>query len=236
MRIAVFSDIHGNLQALEAVLADVRAQEPDAIYCLGDLVGYGANPNEVTERIRREGYPTIMGNYDDGVGFDRDECGCAYREEAERERGQRSLEWTKARVTPENKAYLRSLSNEIRFEADSKRILLVHGSPRKMNEYLFEDRPISSFERLAASSQADAIVFGHTHKPYVKDVDGVRFVNAGSVGKPKDGDWRACYAILDAGQATFRRVEYDVKAAAAAIRATELPHEFAADIESGGRK
>jgi putative phosphoesterase len=235
MRIAIFSDIHGNLQALESVLADISAQKPDAIYCLGDLVGYGANPNEVTERIRREDFPTVMGNYDDGVGFERDECGCAYREEAERERGQRSLEWTKARVTPENKAFLRTLANEIRFEAGGKRILLVHGSPRKMNEYLFEDRPISSFQRLAAASNADTIVFGHTHKPYLKDVDGVTFVNAGSVGKPKDGDCRACYALMDDGKITFRRVDYDVKAAAAAIRATDLPHEFAADIETGGR-
>jgi putative phosphoesterase len=236
MRIALFSDIHGNLQALESVLADMGAQNPDAVYCLGDLVGYGASPNEVTERLRREGYPTVMGNYDDGVGFDRDECGCAYREEAERERGQRSLEWTKARVTPENKKFLRSLAHEIRFDVEGRRILLVHGSPRKINEYLFEDRPLSSFQRLAATSNADAIVFGHTHKPYVKDVDGVTFVNIGSVGKPKDGDWRACYALFDDGKATFRRVEYDVKAAAAAIRATELPHEFAADIESGGKK
>jgi putative phosphoesterase len=234
MRIAILSDIHGNLQALESALADIAAQKPDRVYCLGDLVGYGANPNEVTERIRREHWPTVMGNYDDGVGFERDECGCAYREEAERERGQRSLEWTKARVTPDNKALLRTLVNEIRFEADGKRILLVHGSPRKMNEYLFEDRPIASFERLAASSNADVIVFGHTHKPYVKDVDGVTFVNAGSVGKPKDGDWRGCYVVLDGGTPAFRRVEYDVKSAAAAIRATGLPHEFAADIESGG--
>ena len=104
-----------------------------------------------------------------------------------------------------------------------------------MNEYLFEDRPLSSFQRLAASSNADVIVFGHTHKPYVKDVDGVRFVNAGSVGKPKDGDWRACYAMLDNGAATFRRVEYDVEASVAAIRATQLPPEFARDIETGGR-
>lgn len=235
MRIAIFSDIHGNLQALESVLADIQAQKPDAIYCLGDLVGYGANPNEVTERLRREGYPTVMGNYDDGVGFERDECGCAYREEAERERGQRSLEWTKARVTPEHKAFLRTLAAEIRFEADGKRVLLVHGSPRKMNEYLFEDRPISSFQRLAAGSNADVIVFGHTHKPYVKEVDGVSFVNAGSVGKPKDGDWRACYTLIEDGMATFRRVEYAVKTAAAAIRAADLPHEFAADIESGGK-
>jgi len=236
MRIAIFSDIHGNLQALEAVLADIHRQQPDAVYCLGDLVGYGANPNEVTERIRHNAFPTIMGNYDDGVGFDRDECGCAYREDAERERGQRSLEWTRVRVTAENKAYLRTLKPEMRFEADGKRVLLVHGSPRKMNEYLFEDRPLSSFQRLAAASNADLIVFGHTHKPYVKEVDGVTFLNAGSVGKPKDGDWRACYVLLESGTPTFRRLEYDVTTAAAAIRATDLPHEFAADIESGGNR
>jgi putative phosphoesterase len=235
MRIAIFTDIHGNLQALEAVLADIVSQTPDAVYCLGDLVGYGANPNEVTERVRSEGFPTVMGNYDDGVGFDRDECGCAYREEAERARGQRSLEWTKARVTSENKAFLRTLKTEIRLDADGKHVLLVHGSPRRMNEYLFEDRPLSSFQRLAASANADAIVFGHTHKPYVKNVDGVRFVNAGSVGKPKDGDWRACYALLDRDGLSFRRVEYDVRTAAAAIRATQLPPEFARDIETGGR-
>jgi putative phosphoesterase len=233
MKIAIISDIHGNLQALDAVLADIDDQQVDTVYCPGDLVGYGAAPNEVIQKIRARGLPTIMGNYDDGVGFERDDCGCAYREESERERGDRSLAWTKAHVWNENKLYLQSLVPEIRFEADSKRVLLVHGSPRKMNEYVFEDRPLSSFQRLAASSDADVIVFGHTHKPYVKDVDGVRFVNAGSVGKPKDGDWRACYAIL-APEVTFRRVTYDVAAAAAAIRATDLPDEFALAIETGG--
>jgi putative phosphoesterase len=234
MRIALFSDIHGNLPALDAVLADIAAERPDAVYCLGDLVGYGADPNEVTDRVRAGGYPTVMGNYDDGVGFERDECGCAYREEAERERGQRSLDWTKAQVTAANKAFLRSLLPEIRLDAGGRRVLLVHGSPRKMNEYLFEDRPLSSFQHLAESSHADLIAFGHTHKPYVKEVGGVTFLNIGSVGKPKDGDWRACYAIVEDGGCTLRRVEYDVAAAAAAIRATALPHEFAADIETGG--
>ena len=103
-----------------------------------------------------------------------------------------------------------------------------------MNEYLFEDRPISSFQRLAAASDADVIVFGHTHKPYQKVVDNVSFVNAGSVGKPKDLDWRACYVTLDRGSITFRRLNYDIAKAAAAIRATALPHEFADDIETGG--
>jgi putative phosphoesterase len=234
MRLAIFGDVHGNLPALEAVLSDIAQQKPDAVYCLGDLVGYGASPNEVTARIKSEGIPTIMGNYDDGVGFDRDECGCAYRDPVDQQLGDRSLRWTKAHVTADNKAFLRTLRAEVRIVADGKRILLVHGSPRKMNEYLFEDRPISSFQRLAAASDADVIVFGHTHKPYQKVVDNVSFVNAGSVGKPKDLDWRACYVMLDRGSITFRRLNYDVAKAAAAIRATALPHDFADDIETGG--
>ena len=210
----------------------------DAVYCLGDLVGYAAHPNEVTDRIRAEGIPTIMGNYDDGVGFERDECGCAYTNPVDKALGEQSIAWTKAVVTSENKAFLRTLVSEVRFEADGRRVLLVHGSPRRINEYLFEDRPTSSFQRLAASSEADIIVFGHTHKPYTKLVDDVLFVNAGSVGKPKDGDWRACYIVLDGADnpnpVAFIRVPYDVASEAAAIRASDLPDKFAVDIETGG--
>ncbi len=237
MRFAIFSDVHGNFPALDAVLDDIRAQHPERVYCLGDLVGYAASPNEVVERIQKEQIPTIMGNYDDGVGFERDECGCAYKEQLDRELGQRSLEWTKAHTTAEHKAFLRGLVHEIRFEADGKRVLLVHGSPRKMNEYLFEDRPLSSFQRLARDSNADVIVFGHTHVPFIKNVDGVLFVNVGSVGKPKDDDPRACYALLDltaSPAVIFRRVEYDIASAARAIRATDLPEKFARDVELGG--
>jgi len=238
MRIAIVSDIHGNLSALDAVLADLRTRSVDAVYCLGDLVGYAAHPNEVTERIRVEGIPTIMGNYDDGVGFERDECGCAYTNPVDKALGEQSIAWTKAAVTSENKAFLRTLVSEVRFEADGRRVLLVHGSPRRINEYLFEDRPTSSFQRLAASSEADIIVFGHTHKPYTKLVDDVLFVNAGSVGKPKDGDWRACYIVLDGADnpnpVAFIRVPYDVASEAAAIRASDLPDKFAVDIETGG--
>ena len=236
MRLGIFSDIHANLPALEAVLADIAARHVDGVYCLGDLVGYAPFPNEVTERIRLEQIPTIMGNYDDGVGFDRDECGCAYREAEERRRGDQSLAWTKAHVTPDNKAFLRTLAHEIRFEADGRRVLLVHGSPRKINEYLFEDRPLSSFQRLAASSNADVIVYGHTHKPYTKFVDDVLFVNVGSVGKPKDGDRRAFYAMVDtlAPRVEFVRVEYDLPRVTSAIRASELPADFATDLETAG--
>lgn len=237
MRIGIISDIHGNLPALETVLRDLEGRGVDALYCLGDLVGYAPFPNEVTERIRAMDIPVIMGNYDDGVGFDRDDCGCAYKDPGEKERGDRSLMWTRRHVTADNKAYLRELLKELRFEADGKRVLLVHGSPRKLNEYLFEDRAISTFQRIAAASGADIIVFGHTHKPYTKLVDGVLFVNAGSVGKPKDGDWRACYAMLEPAAAEpvrFIRLPYDLEKVTTAIRSSDLPHEFAVDLERGG--
>lgn len=234
MTVGIISDIHGNLPALDAVLADLATRRVDAIYCLGDLVGYGPFPNEVTDRIRTGAIPTVMGNYDDGVGYDRDACGCVYRTPVEQERGQQSLAWTRARVTGRNKAFLRALPPEIRIEEGSTRVLLVHGSPRHMNEYLFEDRPVARFRRLAASSGADIIAFGHTHRPYSKTVNGVRFVNAGSVGRPKDGDWRACYVILNTGATEpveFVRVPYDAARVAAVIRTSGLPDAFADLIE-----
>jgi putative phosphoesterase len=237
MRVAIISDIHANISALEAVLEDLKSQNVDKTYCLGDLVGYAPFPNEVIDRIQRNAIPTIMGNYDDGVGFDRNECGCAYRDPEDQRLGDLSLMWTRKTVPPELKAFLRSLHPEIRFEADAKRFRLVHGSPRRMNEYLFEDRPPSSFQRLAASSEADVLVFGHTHKPYTKRVDRVLFVNAGSVGKPKDGDPRACYVVLDtAGEVSieFLRVAYDIQTVASAIRQSDLPDKFATDLETGG--
>jgi len=117
-RIAICSDLHGNLAAGEAVLAAVDAASPDAVYCLGDLVGYGPFPNETAALVRERGIPTIMGNYDDGVDFDRDDCGCAYTDAGEEARGQQSLMWTRRVTTDETKAYLRTLVPEIRVEVE----------------------------------------------------------------------------------------------------------------------
>ncbi len=138
-----------------------------------------------------------MGNYDEGTGFDADECGCAYTNPTEKSLGDASFAWTKEHVSDANKAWLRTLEREIRFEADGLRVLLVHGSPRRINEYLYEDKPESTFARIAADAEADLIVCGHTHRPYEKSVAGVWFVNDGSAGKPKDGDPRACWALVD---------------------------------------
>ena len=241
MKLAILSDLHGNILATEAVLAAIEAESPDAIYCLGDLVGYGPRPNETIALIRDRTIPTIVGNYDDGVGFDRDDCGCAYKDEGERDRGQQSLMWTRSVTTDENKAYLRTLPFDLRFAAACRRVRLVHGSPRKINEYLFEDRDERSLERIAQSAEADVLVFGHTHRPWHRVIAGVHMINAGSTGKPKDGDPRACWVLLTREPqqpvtVEYRRVEYDIATMAAEIRAIDgLPNHFAQDIETGGR-
>ncbi len=231
MRLAIFSDVHANLPALEAVLADIHDAGVDARYALGDLVGYAPWPNEVLERLAAEGFPIVMGNYDDGTAYGREECGCAYTTPVEQALGDRSFAWTRAHVADANRDWLRTLRPQIRFEADGLRFLLVHGSPRRINEYLYEDRAESSFARIAAGADADVIVCGHTHRPYDKTVAGVRFINVGSAGKPKDGDPRGCWALVetntDGATVEFRRVAYDVERAAAAILASDLPAEFA---------
>jgi putative phosphoesterase len=236
MRWAIFSDVHGNLPALEAVLSDIEGQCVDKILHCGDLVGYGPFPNEVLNLIRSRGIMGVMGNYDDGVGFERDDCGCEYRDEKQRLLGHRSLDWTKAHVTRENKEFLRSLPRELRFSQGAFEVLLTHGSPRRINEYLYEDRPVKTFSRLLEVGGCNVLVCGHTHLPYHKVIDDKHVVNVGSLGKPKDGDPRATYALLTLIEGLgvdFRRVSYDVERMARAIEASELPHEYAEMIRRG---
>lgn len=240
--ITVFGDIHGNLPALEAVFRDMETRGLDNLYCLGDLVGYGTFPNEVVQLIRERHIPTLMGNYDQGVGNDSDDCGCAYKTEVDRKRGELSIAWSNARTTAENKAFLRALPTHIALQLDDLRILLVHGSPRKVNEYMFEDRSDSYFEHVFEAADADVIVCGHTHLPYHKILpSGKQVVNAGSVGKPKDHDPRACYVTLTATgrdlSVQFIRLPYDIERAAEAIEATPetsgMPHPYAKMLRDG---
>lgn len=231
-RITIFGDIHGNLPALEATLADIDARGFDELYCLGDLVGYGTFPNEVIDIIRGRAIPTIMGNYDEGIGQSSDECGCAYQTDHDRALGKQSIAWSNAHTTDANKAYLRTLLKDIPLEMDDLKVLLVHGSPRKINEYLYEDRPADSVERILDSAGADVVVCGHTHIPYHRVLpSGRHVINAGSVGKPKDGDPRACYIELTVDgrdvSADFIRVPYDVTRMVEAIGATDMPDEYA---------
>lgn len=241
-QITIFGDIHANVPALEAVFRDIEARQLDNLYCLGDLVGYGTFPNEVVEFIRKRNIPTLMGNYDQGVGNDSDDCGCAYKTDVDRKRGELSIAWTNAHTTSENKAFLRTLPAHIPVQLGKLQGLLVHGSPRKVNEYLFEDRPDEYFERIMDAANADVLVCGHTHLPYHKVLpSGRQIVNAGSVGKPKDHDPRACYVVLTVIErdlnVEFIRVPYDVERTAAAIEATPksdgMPHHFAQMLRDG---
>lgn len=237
-RITIFGDIHGNLPALEAVLADIDAHEPSPLYCLGDLVGYGTFPNEVTQIIRERKIPTIMGNYDQGVGNSSDDCGCAYTSKEAEALGKRSIAWTNQHTSEDNKLFLRQLPANIPFRLGGLRVLLVHGSPRKINEYLFADRPDATLERLLDLADADVLVCGHTHIPYHRILpSGRHVVNAGSVGKPKDGNSQACYVVLEANnselQVIFRRIQYDIESAARAIEDSMMPPEYAQMLRTG---
>ncbi|MBK8027192.1 MAG: metallophosphoesterase family protein [Chloroflexi bacterium] len=238
----IFGDIHGNLAALEAVFSDIDRRGLADLYCLGDLVGYGTFPNEVVALVRERRIPTLMGNYDQGVGSNSDDCGCAYKTEVDRRRGEQSIAWTNAHTTDDHKAFLRALPAHIPVQMDDLKVLLVHGSPRKVNEYLFEDRPDDYFERIMDVADADVLVCGHTHLPYHKVLpSGRQVINAGSVGKPKDRDPRAGYITLTVSgrdvSVEFIRVPYNVERVAQAIEATPqdggMPHHFAQLLREG---
>jgi putative phosphoesterase len=255
MRIALFSDIHANLPALKACFKSIEEEKPDAIYCLGDLVGYNIWPNEVINEIRRRGIPTIAGNYDQGVGLMSDDCGCAYKTEHEQEMGKLSISFTNSIVMPEERKYLSTLPAHIRVEFqlnnDKLNLLLVHGSPRKINEYLFEDRDEKSLLRIMEQANADIMCFGHTHKPYHRILPSTsgnahyrHAINIGSVGKPKDNNPKGCYVILtinenssisnkEAIQVEFIRFDYDVEKAAKAVEDSRLPNEYADMLRKG---
>lgn len=256
MRIALFSDIHANLPALEAFFAHVEKQQVDAIYCLGDLVGYNIWPNEVINEIRKRKIPTIAGNYDFGIGRESNDCGCAYKSDEEKANGAISISVTNQLINEQERAYLRTLPAHINVEFqlnnDKLNLLLVHGSPRRINEYLFEDREEKSMLRIMQDAGADILCFGHTHKPYHRILPSVpgenehyrHAINIGSVGKPKDGDNRGGYVILTINadssifsketiQVEFVRFEYDVEKAATAVENSALPDVYAESLRKG---
>ena len=256
MKIVLFSDIHANLPALEAFFKDVDSRQPDAIYCLGDLVGYNIWPNEVINEIRKRKIPTIAGNYDFGIGRSSDDCGCAYKTDTEKDMGKVSISFTNSIVNEDERKYLRTLPAHIKVEFqlndDKLNLLLVHGSPRKINEYLFEDREEKSLLRIMEQADADIMCFGHTHKPYHRTLNSDEenknhfrhAINIGSVGKPKDNDKRGCYVVLTINDYSnskvaesigveFIRFEYDVEKAAKAVEDSPLPNGYAEMLRKG---
>jgi predicted phosphodiesterase len=260
-RIALYSDIHSNTTALDAVLTHIGEVGPAERYCLGDLVGYGPDPTGVIEMVKTTGDPVIRGNYDQGVGDRSGSCGCYYATDQAVSDGAASYTFTEQAVDDSHAEWLVSLPTEIRLDEAGARILLTHGSPRRINEYLMPDRGEKQLSRLAREGEADVVCGGHVHIPYHRsfraDPDDaaspiVHYVNSGSVGKPKDGDPRACWVELLIGAAdevrttapddayaapagatdtwvglVIHRVPYDVESVAAAVIAAGLPPTLA---------
>jgi predicted phosphodiesterase len=248
MKYALISDIHANLPALEAVLTDIaKRADVGATWHLGDLVGYGAWPDETVALLGRAGIPGVAGNYDSTVATDYKHCGCRYEDPVQEEQSHLSYAWTRAHVSLSTKRALAALPFRIDLlpaggHLSGPRLVLVHGTPTLNTVYWTEDRPDEFCLKMAAHAgmqRGDVIAFGHTHKPWVREVEGIHFVNTGSVGRPKDGDWRAGYVLVElrsGGVAVETvRVEYDVERAARAILDSDLPDAFAEYLRTGGR-
>ena len=235
MKIAVIADIHSNIFSLNEVLLDIDNRNADLIVCMGDLVGYATYPNEVIDTIRENRILTIKGNYDEAVGEELMICGCDYPDPKDAENAGISLNWTIDETREDNKEFLKGLPMEVKMSFEGRTIKFVHGSPRKINEYLKENS--KEAEEVMADFEEDILVCGHTHKPYCKKYGSKLLVNAGSAGKPKTGTPKANYVIIDIKddktEVEIYEVEYEYEKTAAAIEAIGLPQEFADIIRTG---
>jgi predicted phosphodiesterase len=250
VKLALITDIHANLPALEAVLADIDAR-PDvaATYHLGDVVGYAPWPNETIALLEARNIPGVAGNYDSTTAADFKHCGCKYENPRQEALSHESYAWTRAHVSPAAKRFLGSLPFRLELRplgghlGAGPKVVLVHGTPIVNTQYWTEDRPDTFCRQMAQHAglrAGDAIAFGHTHQLWHHAIDGIHYVNAGTAGRPKDGDPRVSYALLcvaATGEITteFVRVAYDVARAARGIRDSELPDAFAEFLETGGK-
>jgi len=255
MNQAIISCLHANLPAVEAVLKDIELQGITNITCLGDLVGYGPQPNEVIELIRDKKIPTCQGCWDEDVVDGLDACDCSYPSQLAERRGHFAHQWTTDKLTKENKDYLANLPYSIRKD----KCLFVHGSPNSQHEYLLPDMDAFAALERVENARAEILFCGHTHQPYIRELaDGSiavkiknavlkdtqekeiqlpmrRIVNAGSVGEPRHGGTKATYVIHNdvTNEVKIREVEYDIELTCKAIIDAGLPPIFAWRLKNG---
>lgn len=237
-RLAIIADMHGNLPALEAVLADIQGQGISQLYHLGDLVGYNPFPNEIVALIQACGIPGLAGNYDRAASAPVPDPIAAYLNPRISPMALEIYHWTVQAVNAASRDYLNCLPEQRLLTVGEWQILLTHGSPRHIMEYV---RPSYSDDHLSdilAGVAAPIVLTGHTHVPLIRHLNGQWLINPGSVGFPKDGDPRAAYAILELQETlsiTIRRVEYDIDRTVKEILACGLPSKAAADLRRGRR-
>jgi len=236
MKFAVIGDIHSNIYALETALKHIKSKNIDFIICTGDLVGYAPFPNEVINKIREYNIITVQGNYDKAIGNSESICGCDYKDKKQLEMAGLSVLFTNMNINDENRDYLKELPTEIKFKFDNFKVLLVHGSSRKNNEYLFEDS--IAVDEVTKEIEEDILICGHTHKPYYKIINGKHVINCGSVGKPKHGSPNLTYVVVHIREnninVDINEIPYDYEKTAKAIEDNDmLPNEFANMLRKG---
>ncbi|HEY7726855.1 MAG TPA: metallophosphoesterase family protein [Candidatus Eisenbacteria bacterium] len=236
--IALIGGPYSNHLALRAVLADARRRGAARVFCLGDLGGFGPNPGKIRPILEEEGVHTLAGNYDESLAARLGDCGCGYTHPADNHFAQLSYEYTSRRLPEDDRRWLGALPRHIRFTRGGRRYLLCHGSPRRVNEFLFESACSDVFlMRLAREAGADVIGVTHTGLHWQRLLpDGTRFINAGAVGRPaNDGRTGVWYALLPAGseEALFLPTPYDHGALTREMREEGLPEEFVETIRTG---
>jgi len=239
--VALFGGIYSNHLALAAAIEDARRRGADAMYCLGDLGAFGPHPDNVFPLLEEQNIPCVRGNYDDSIGNELADCQCGYTDPRDNYFAQISYDYTLANTSLQNRTWLRTLPGEIRFELGMANVLLCHGSPRKMNEFLWESTTSTQFlEHLADEYQADVICTTHTGIKWKRDLSrGRKFVNVGVLGRPEnDGTANVWYTLLTVGNngeitVEFVPIRYDHEQFAAEMRSERLPEEFIATILSG---
>lgn len=229
----MLSDVHGNLTALQAVLA----AEPlfDQVVFCGDAVDYGPDPAGCLARLAELAPISVRGNHDNAVAFDVD-CGCS---EAFRHVSKASRLVTRSILTPDDRAALGRLPTEVRFSVGGAIIHLTHATPRdNLFEYAFPDRDPEGWAKAMRRPETDLVVVGHTHRPYVRTLGRQVVLNPGSVGQPRDGDPRASYATWEDGRVSLKRVPYDLTLALRELSQLDLPRNIATALsrilETGG--
>lgn len=230
MRIAVISDIHANVYALINLLEDIDAEKVDSIICLGDLVGYGPHPNEVISMIKRRHILCIKGNYDSSV-VDNE-----YSYIRETRINSFSLPWTVKELREENRIFLQDLPSSLTLNIANKSLIFVHGSPDKVDEYLFRDA--DNTKNVMNSITQDVLVCAHTHIPGMNEFGNKVYINCGSVGKPKIGRPNSTYCILninkyDGMKVQIKEIPYAYKRIIKDMTMLNFPRELIDSFETG---
>ncbi len=240
-RVAVFGGIYNNYLALETALADAREREVEAVFCLGDLGGFGPHPDRVFPLLREHRVKVMQGNYDVSVGTGLDDCGCGYTDPRDNRFAQISYDYTFANTSPANKRWMAELPPAYRFRLGRTEVLTCHGSPRSTNEFLWESAtPDGLLRHFLDAAGVDLILGTHTGIKWQRRLGNDRgFVNVGVLGRPgNDGDTRVWYTVLEADtergwSAEFVPVAYDHERLAREMREEKLPEEFVETVISG---